>query len=243
MLLPAIGNHDAFAALLEYLGRQMQLGFMLFAHADIANGAGHKPAADNFAPCQQELKRKLAHIFAQACQLDSFTYDARLAAGLSPLHARQMPVPVAFRHQQRQRLTKNLGLRVAEDRCGAPVPAHNMARVIGGDNGIAGRIRHCAIALLASAQLLFCLPACRFTGKVIERKADIGRHFRQQLTRGIIEGMDLAGVQREIADHDTVSVQRQRGRGAPAETRAALVPLRIGRIMLEILTPDRLLLA
>jgi len=58
------------------------------------------------------------------------------------------------RHNESQWLAAGFGFRIAEQGFGAWVPAHDVARTIGGDDGLAGRLGDSPVAGLALAQRL-----------------------------------------------------------------------------------------
>jgi len=82
-----------------------------------------------------------------------------LSPGLYPRHASQMPDMVAGRYQQRYRLTAGLIFGVAEDSLDAAVPAHNVPRIVDGDDGVGGRSSYRPEAGLAALQRFLRLLA------------------------------------------------------------------------------------
>jgi len=127
-----------------------------------------------------------------------------------------MLLPVTQRHQHGHWLANSLGFGVAEDSFGPPVPAHNIPRAINRNNGITGRLGNCPQTCLAFGQRRCSPVAILLASKVIQRKADVQRHFDQQGAYAFIEGIGFPAIQVETANGDTVTLQRQRGRGSPA---------------------------
>ena len=93
--------------------------------------------------------------------------------------------------------------------------------------------------ILLLSQYGFRLFAIRFAGEVIQREADIRRHFNQQIARILVKRIGGVGIKREAAHRGARSKQGQRGDGGPTEACSTLTPGDGGGIMLEILAPER----
>ncbi len=94
----------------------------------------------------------------------------------------------------------------------------------------------------ALAQRALHRPPFLLTCEQRQREADVLRHLDQQNLYRLIEGVGLAGIEDEGADHFAVARQWQRRRRAPARAFGALVPRLERRLGEEVLHPVRLAL-
>lgn len=112
------------------------------------------------------------------------------------------------------------------------MPQVNKFLVTGGDfsilisheNGIEG----CLLLSVEDPVLklyFFLRPLAQsLADKIVQCKADILGHFGQQVARRFVEGVDLAGIQRESTNGAPFIVQRQRRRSGKTCSRSTLLP-------------------
>ena len=176
----------------------MQGRCRLLARADVADDAGDEPALATRPLGEREFQRELIAVLAHPMQFNRLAEDAGRRTRAHALHTREMSFAVTLRYQQGHRLPHGLNFRVAENDLGAVVPADNISRAVGGDDGFVGGLRDRPAAQLALAQgFLTFAQSGQQPIKTADQRADlIARGNRQGLQQSLVRqgrGQNFSG--------------------------------------------------